>query len=509
MPSTDNKRLAKNTLLLYVRMIVMMLITLYTSRLVLQTLGVEDYGVYNVVGGIVALFTFINNALVGASQRYINFELGRGKEGDLAHVFSVSMIAHVLIAVVIIVLAETIGLWFLYEYIKIPSGRMEAALWVYHSSVIGVAVNILRAPYNAIIIAYERMSAYAYMTIIEALGKLLIVFVLLITAYDKLKVYALLVLVVTVVVTLCYKLYCNHNFRATRLQWIWDRPLLRQLLSFSGWSFFGSAASVGVSQGLNVLQNLFFGVVVNAAMGIANQVNAAINQFAGCFQTAFRPQIVKSYAAGEYDYLLQLMFRSSKVSFFLLFLPSLPVLICCDEVLTLWLGDVPPHAVTLCQWMLIGSLLGVLVGPLGMVVEAVGKIRLYQIAVSAILVLNIPFGYAALKFGGQPEALLIIQAAINILGLFARLAIVHRLLPQFLIRDFCYHSIFPCLGVTLLSVPSVYCVRILFNGLPGFLITIVLSLLISSLLIYFIGLNRSERFFIRKAVLNKLRRPIR
>lgn len=505
MPTTaaNNKRIAKNTGMLYIRMFLMMGISLYTSRVVLQTLGVDDFGIYNVIGGIVVLFSFVNNALIGASQRFLNFEQGRGDETAVGRVFSVSLMAHLFIALLVILLGETVGLWLLYAYIKIPAGRFDAALWVFHLSVAGAAVNILRAPYNAAIIAYEKMSAYAYISIIEAVAKLGIVYILIVSSYDKLELYALLTFAVITIISLCYKLYCNRHFRPTHFHWTWNKPLLKRLLSFSGWSLFGSAATVGVSQGINVLQNVFFGVAVNAAMGIATQVNGAINQFSSNFQMAFKPQIVKSYASGDHAYLLSLVCRSSKISYFLLFALSLPVMFACEDILKLWLGHVPTHASGLCRLMLVYSLTEAFSAPLWMVVQAVGRIKRYQVAVSAAFLLNLPLGYVALRLGQAPESLLLIQVAVGVLVVAVRLFFVNGLLPEFSIKGYLSKALVPCLAVTVPSLCLVWWASRMGKGLSGICITAAAGLATVTAMAFLIGLNRNERAFILNIIKRK------
>ena len=316
MPSSNNKHIAKNTLMLYFRMILTMLVSLYTSRIVLNTLGVEDYGIYNIVGGVVILFSFFNNAMSNATQRFLSFELGQNNSVQLKRTFSMIINVHIGIAFLIFLLAETVGLWFLNTHINIPTERMKAANWVYQFSIFTFLINIIRVPYHATIVAYEKMSFYAYLSIIEVLLKLGVVFLIQISPLDKLIFYGFLIFVVSVLILLVYKIYCNKNFDAANYNFFWDTKLFKTLISFSGWSLFGSAANVSSKQGTDILLNIFYGVMVNAAMGIANQVNNAVNGFVQNFQTAFKPQIVKSYAANETDYLIRLIFQTSKFSFF-------------------------------------------------------------------------------------------------------------------------------------------------------------------------------------------------
>ena len=323
--SSNNKRIAKNTLLLYFRMLVTMAVSLYTSRVVLNILGVEDFGIYNVVGGIVAMFGFINGSMTSATQRYLTFELGQNNRTQLTKVFSTSLSIHAIISFLIIVLAETVGLWFLWNKMQIPADRMNAAFWVFQCSVAASVIMIMSVPYNAAIIAHERMSAFAYISIIEVSLKLLIVCFLRYFHTDKLILYAALIVIVQLVIRLCYSWYCNRHFKETKYRWIWDKTLFCEMTGFAGWNLFGNLAAITFTQGLNLLLNMFFGPVVNAARGIAVQAQTAIGQFSSNFQTALNPQITKSYATGDMEYMHGLIFRSAKFSFFLLLLLSLPV----------------------------------------------------------------------------------------------------------------------------------------------------------------------------------------
>ena len=314
--SDNNKRIAKNTLLLYVRMLFMMGISLYTSRVVLNTLGIEDYGIYNVVGGVVAMFGFINGSMSSATQRYITFALGKGDKQRLQTVFSTTLQIHTLIALIIILLGETIGLWFLYNKMQIPADRMDAAFWVLQCSIISTVVMIVSVPYNADIIAHEKMSAFAYISILEVVLKLMIVYMLVIFSFDKLILYSFLILSIQVLIRFCYSIYCNRHFEETKYKNVWDKSLFKEMTGFAGWSMFGNLAGVLFNQGLNMLLNVFFGPVVNAARGVAVQVQNAVQQFVGNFQMALNPQITKTYAQGDLESMHKLMYRSAKFSFF-------------------------------------------------------------------------------------------------------------------------------------------------------------------------------------------------
>ena len=378
MDALNSKRMAKNTIILYVRTIVLMCITLYTSRVVLKTLGETDFGVYNVVGGVVVLFAFINNAMSTATQRFLNFELGKGNKRGLSEVFCLSLFVHFFIAILIFILGETFGLWLINQKINIPVDRMYAANIVYQFSLVSCIINVLRIPYNASIIAYEKMSFYGIISILEGIFKLLIVVALLNYDGDKLILYACLILCVTVIIFLIYKFYCNSHFDCTHFHLVWDKKRVKQLISFSSWSLLGSASVVAINQGIGIIFNTFIGVIVNAAIGIANQINAAIYSFVSNFQTAFVPQIIKVYASGLMNEFHLLLRNTARYSFLLLYIISYPVYMECDFILNVWLTDVPDMTLSFTRLIICANLFDAMSGPLWSAVQAIGKIKLYQ-----------------------------------------------------------------------------------------------------------------------------------
>lgn len=497
--SSNNKRIAKNTAMLYIRMLLIMAVTLYTSRVVLEVLGVEDFGIYNVVGGIVVLFTFINNAMVTATQRFLNYELGRKDQQATVHVFSASITIHIAIALLTLVLAETVGLWFLNHYIQYPEGRDVAVHFTYQFSILATCLNIIRAPYNAAIIAHERMSFYAYISVIEVILRLLIVYLLLISSIDRLILYAILMFGVVLVITVSYYIYCKRQFSVCHYTYFWDQSIYKQLVSFSGWSMFGGLANMGASQGLNILLNLFYGVTVNAAMGIANQVNAAVYSFVSNFQTAFNPQIVKSYAAKETAYFIDLIIRTSKYSYFLLFVISLPIYICCEEVLSLWLKEVPDYTVSFCRLMILFSLLDAIQGPLWVSVQATGKIRNYQILMSIMILSNLPLSYLFLKLSFEAEWVLIIRCLLNFLTLFVRLWYLQRLY-SFPVQRYLKEVIGRVFIVSLLSLSLLFIPIENVYPLIKVIIVVLVSFVFNLILIYSIGLEYKERGLIKKQI---------
>jgi O-antigen/teichoic acid export membrane protein len=494
--SENSKRIAKNAGMLYVRMLLTMAVTLYTSRVVLNTLGVEDYGIYSVVGGFVSMFAFLNSAMASATQRFLSFEIGRSDQSRLSDVFSMSVNIHFVIAFVIFLFAETLGLWFVNTQLTLPVERMLAAHWVYQFSIFALLVSVVSVPYNALIIAQERMNVFAWVSVAEVCLKLLIVFMLQWFGFDKLKLYAVLVFSVALIVRLIYGLYCKRHFRESRFHWYWDKPLFMTLMSYAGWNLWGNSASVIMGQGVNVLLNIFYGPVVNAARGIAFQVKGSMYQFVGNFQMALNPQIIKSFAAGDLSYMHQLIFRGAKYSFFVIFALSLPVLFETSFILKLWLKVVPDHTVVFTRLIIINALIDSVSGPLMTAAQASGKIKLYQSVVGGLLILNLPISYLLLKLGFPPEVTLLVSIGISILALAVRLKIISPLV-DLKIFDYLKAVVFRIVPVSLLAIiPSVFVYVSMAESFYRFLSIGMLSVVSLVLTIYFVGLDRSEQVFL-------------
>ena len=495
--SATNKRIAKNTLLLYVRTLFIMLVTLYTSRVVLNTLGVTDYGIYNVVGGVVAMFGFINGSMSSATQRYITFALGKGDKKNLQKVFSTALQIHVLIAVLIIILGETVGLWFMYTQMQIPADRMDAAVWVLQCSIVSTAVMIISVPYNADIIAHEKMSAFAYISILEAVLKLTIVFALVLSPFDRLIFYAFLILAVQLLIRFCYNNYCNRHFEESKYRHIRDKALFKEMTGFAGWSMFGNLAGVLFGQGLNMLLNVFFGPVVNAARAVSVQVQSAIQQFVGNFQMALNPQITKTYAKGEMDEMHKLMFRSARFSFYLLFFLSLPVLFETEFILTVWLKTVPDDTVIFLRIMICTSLIYTLANPLIVANQATGKVRMYQIVCGSILLMILPVSYVCLKLGCPAYSVFIVHFVMESIAQLARM-IMLRPLIGIRISDYIKNIYVRVVTVVALSVFVPFVVyENMDDTVARFFAMCLICVLSVSTVVYTVGLSRNERVFVK------------
>ena len=509
MSQDNNKRIAKNTLLLYFRMLFMMGIALYTSRVVLATLGVEDYGIYNVVGGIVAMFGFINGSMSSATQRYITFALGKGDKVRLSTIFSTTLQIHTFIAGIIMLLGETVGVWFLYNKMQIPPDRMDAAFWVLQCSIISSFVMVVSVPYNACIVAHERMSAFAYISILEAVLKLVIVYLLVVSPFDKLIVYAILLLAVQVLICFCYSIYCNRHFEETKYRHVWDKPLFREMTSFAGWSMFGNLSAVFFGQGLNILLNVFFGPVVNAARGVAVQVQNAIQQFVGNFQMALNPQITKNYAKGEMQEMHKLMFRSARFSFFLLFFLSLPVLFETEFILRVWLKTVPENTVTFLRIMICTSLIYTCANPMIVANQATGKVKKYQAVCGTTLIMILPISYVLLKLGLPAYSVFIVHFVMECVCQLARMTMLRPLIGL-RIRDYfthVYSKVFIVVALSALLPAVIY--NLMDDTVLRFFIVGVVCVASVSLVAYNFGMTANEKVFVvqkAKSTLNKYRK---
>ena len=484
----------------------MMAVTLYTSRVILKVLGVDDYGIYNLVAGFVTFFSFISRALTTAIQRFLNVALGRGDDDYFRNLFSTSINIFIFLSIIVLFIGETVGVWFVDTQLNIPEGRMHAAKWVFQLSLWVFIVGIIRTPFNAAIIAHEKMDFYAYVSILEVVLKLAIVFLLQLFAADKLILYSVLFLSTIVLVTFIYYIYCKTQFAECRYRLVWDKHLFKELLSFSGWSLIGQVAVVGRSQGESFFINHYHTVAVNAAQGVSHQVTGALNQFVSNFQTALTPQLVQTYAAGEMRDHIQLLYRACKFSYYLLLILVVPVIFNIDVLLSTWLTEVPAYAKEFCVLGLFSYLILALSSPLTTTIFANGKIRDYQIALAFSNLLGLVLSFVVLKLGFVPYSIVIVSILIQLIILFVRLFFCSRISPIGLSRFFS-SVILPILIASMLSLslPSLMAYLWQFNIWLTLLVC-GLDVIWVVLIVYLVGLNRGEKDFVKTMVMKVLQK---
>lgn len=499
MPS-NTARVAKNTLMLYFRQILIMLVSLYTVRKVLATLGIENYGIYNVVAGVVVLFSFLNGAMLSGTQRFLNYYLAKDDTKTAQEVFSISFTIYILLSIIIILFSETVGLWFFNSKLNIPEDRKIVASITFQFAILSTVISILYVPYNAIIIAYERMSFFALLSIIESILKLAVTFLLPLVLFDVLIWYALLNCIAGIIVFSCYKVFCNKTFRIAKFNFCKNRKLFQEICSFSGWSVLGGIANMSNSQGTNMLLNIFSGVAVNAAMGIATQINTVIYQFVSNFQTAFNPQIIKLYAQEKHTDFINLILRASKLSYFLLFIFALPLYINADAILYYWLKNVPGYTTAFTRLMIVFLLIDAISGPLWISAQAAGNIKKYQIIVSCLIFANLPISYIFLKLNYSPVLTLIIRVIINTITLLFRICYLKNRIKLPVLR-FLSYVVFPIVIITCLSSLLTAYLHSKTAGLSGFFMTCACSVISSLVLIYFFGLEPREKILFKKLVI--------
>lgn len=504
---SDNKRIAKNTLMLYFRMLLMLVVELYAARIILQTLGVSDYGLYNVVGGIVAMFSFISATLSTGTQRFLTYALGEGNIEKMKSVFSTASYLHVLIAIFVFVVSEVVGLWLLNNHMQIQNDRMSAAFWVFQFSVITAMVAIIQVPFTSSMIAHEKMDIYAWLSVYDAVMKLLIVYLIQVVNADKLILYSLLYFLVHVSTALIYIFFSRLKFCECRIYGGFNKVIFREIASFSGWNIFGCCGALIQGPGVNILLNMFFGTVVNAARGIAFQVNSLILQFVGNFQTAVNPQIVKLYASGQIDRMMQLVIGNSKMAAYLLLLIAVPLFIESEFVLELWLGDYPDYTPIFLRIIIIQSFVQTINRPVVMALHAVGKMKTLNLTVGSVLILSLPLSYVLLRMGVSPVTIFWVNILPWLVELFIELLLLKKYIdfPFWGFYKKVYGVVFP-IAVLMFVIP--YIIKSLFNceGWGGFVILCFVGIISSCLIIFYIGISASLRNRIIEAICLRIRR---
>lgn len=492
--SLKSKTIAKNTLLLYGRMLIILIVNLYTSRVVLNALGVEDYGIYNVVGGVVAMFSIISGSLSAAISRFLTIELGKGDRFLLNRVFCSSVNVQLILIFILILLLESIGLWFLNVKLVIPLERLHAANWVFQFSILTFALNLWSVPYNSMIIAHEKMSVFALFGLFESFAKLAIAFLIIRNPIDRLVYYSVLLFLLGLLQRVFYAYYCVKNFEECKYRFIYDRQIVKEIFSFSGWNFIGAASTVLRDQGGNIIINIFSDPTVNAARGIAMSVNNAVSGFVTSFMTALNPQILKSYANGDYEYMFNIVYKGARFSYYILLLLSLPIIFSTHYLLDIWLGTVPTHADTFAQLILILTLTDSLANPLVTLMLATGDIKKYQLIVGGLQFLNVPLYYIVLSVGLPPESVFIISILVAIVCEVARLILL-RDMVGLSVSDFVRHVIINVLCVTVIAlvIPFIFLIKVKIDGLSYFIVISIITLISTSLSVFFIGCSKAER----------------
>ena len=500
--SVNNKRIAKNTIYLYLRMLFVMAISLYTVRAILEILGIVDYGIYNVVGGVVTMFAFMNKTLSTSSQRYFSIELARDDKDRLSKWFCLNITTFLAIGFVITFFLETVGLWFLNTQMTIPAERLTAANVVYQLSILSFLFQIVSIPYLALIIAHEKMNVFAYVGIIEALGRLAIVFILMMLTFDKLIIYGILILLLSVGVSMSYIIYCWRHYPESSYRWYWNTAEVKELLGFSGWHFMGTFSTTCRSQGINILLNIFFNPAINAARAIAFQVNSHIMQLSSNFFTAIKPQIYKSYAKGEFDELFKLIMRGTIISTFLVSIIIFPVLSSTSYILGLWLKEVPDYAVVFTQLALINGLIDATNGPPIAASLATGRIKKYMLTVSSVILANVPISYVALLLGCEPTMTMIISIILSCIAIIVRVHLLNKMME------------FPWINYLLLiakiafvTVVILICIYLFdqdFRSTFKGFVSVSFALMIVTIILYGMILSQSDRQYIIRLVKKKV-----
>lgn len=505
--SKNNKRIARNTILLYFRTLIMTCVSLYTSRVILSTLGIVDFGINNVVAGVVSMFTFINSTMSTSTQRYLTFSIGKGDVSETAKIFGMAIRIHLLLGLLVILLCESIGLWMLNAKLVIPEERMFAANCIFQLSLLSFFINVTQVPYNAAIIAHEKMDVYAYISILDVVLKLLIVYSIALIPFDKLITFSVLCFLLTQLNRTIYRIYCKKHFEECNMPYEKDVKLYKEMFNFAAWNLFGSIVWMLRSQGINVVLNLFMGPIVNAARGVAMQVSHAVTNFVNNFTTAVKPQITKNYAQGKLSEMEALTYRGSKFAFFLLFLIAFPLILNIDFVLNLWLKEVPEYTAIFVALILVDSMVHAVFGtPMIASMMATGNIKVYQVVVSSILLGIVPCAYIVLKMGFDAPSVFIVMILFSFLSGVVRYLFCVRQI-NYSVKRFMVEVIKPIVLVVFVSLPLPMLVANrmdLEEGWERFIVLFLISFLSSSIVSFSIGLTRQERSAIISTIKSKI-----
>ena len=506
MSLSSKETIAKNTLFLYIRTLIVLFVSLWTSRVILLSLGAQDFGIFDAIGGLVAMFSILTGSMSSAISRFITFELGTGNIEMQKRVFSAAILIQIAFIVLIVLVAETLGLWFLNNKMIIPDNRMVAANWVFQFTVIIFCFNLLSVPYNAELIAHEHMSTYAYVSVVDNVLRLVIAMLIYVSPIDKLIFYSASMTLLAIGVRVFYQLYCKHNFVECRgVKWTLDKGVIVNMGKFAGWNMFGSAAVTFRTQGISLLLNVFFGPLLNAAYGIASQVNSAVMAFTNNFTTAFTPSITKAYAEKEYSYMNSLVLQGARFSYYLLFIFVLPILFETEMILTIWLKEVPEHAVAFVRLILIFSLIEALSSTIVRAVLATGDIKKYQIIVGTIALSTMPIAYVVLKLGGFAESTMLVSISVALITFVVRLIIVKPMIGLSF-STFAKKVIWPVALSTGVAFVAPLIVDIIMpESMMSFIVICGISVISAGASCFFLGCTTSERTTIYKKITNVIK----
>jgi O-antigen/teichoic acid export membrane protein len=503
----NTKRIAKNTLLLYLRLIFAAGIGFYTSRIVLNALGVIDYGIYNVVGGLVVMFSVVSSSLSSSASRFLAYELGGGDLDRVKDSFSASVTIHIILAIAVFILAETVGVWFLNARMNIPPERMEAANWVLQCSIFIFIIGLLCVPYDAVIIAHEHMKAFAYIGIIEMLLKLGGAFVLYWLSFDKLKVYVVTLLVVSLLLRIIYGMYCSRKFPEYKYRLTFEKSMFGKMIRFAGWNFVGVSSGIVAGQGVNIALNLFWGAALNAARGVSDQITGTVSKFTGTFAVALVPQITKSYASGNYRYMVRLIYQGTRFTSYLILFLALPVILETETVLALWLGMVPAHTVLFIRLIFILSVCGALSGLLDHAIYAQGNIKRFEIIRGVVNLLTFVFSYGLLYVGLFPQIIVVVSIVMSFFFLFFRLWYLRGMIDGFSVRYYLWRVVGNILLVLFLSSVFPFILHVsMSTGVVRFLLVGVACVVSTSVVVYYIGCSVGERNRVKCKILSYVNR---
>lgn len=485
-----------------------MVIGLLTAGIVLNTLGVTDFGIYNIVAGFVSMFTFLNSSMSSATQRFLSFDLGKKDYEKLRKTFSATVSIHIVIGLLIVIALETFGLWYINYKLNVPPERLYAVNIVFQFSVLSTFFGIIQVPYNALITAHERFNVYAYISFLEIAFKLSILFLIVHVSYDKLILYAGLLFISSFIIRMIYRIYCRRNFPESHYFLYYDKAYFKEIVGFTGWNLFGSVAAVGRGQGNNLLLNAFFGTALNAAYGITYQVSSVISSFVSSFQVAINPQVIKSYANKEYQRSIFLIKVSSKFSYLIMLIMVVPVVFNIEYILSIWLKEVPPYTPSFIQLCIIGVMLDVISNPLMTAARATGEIKWYQITISALIMLSVPLSYISIKITNNPNWVFIFIAILNFIALGFRIYFLNKMM-QLSIKDFFKDVLLKIIICTIITLLLIYGFYLIFsnpNSLAELIVYSGANIIITSAVILLLGTNKKERDFIKNIVIHKIRK---